>query len=395
MLAVAVVDTTLIYALRIKITPDLSGMQRGEVSSFEECADMTLDQIRREMDDKLLEEHLQYTVTCYRVDYVTLYRDEKVLSSALLMVPQGTEHARYSAYFHGTRLPEEGFNTVFGLMLPSKYKGSGGSQEIVQCALPLATAGFCVIMPDYTGYGPTVDRVHPFVYYPELFKSCLDALYAGRDVLTRLGIDCGKKIWLSGWSQGGGMSLYAQRELESGYADDFEVVANSTLAGPFNMSHFLTDMFAQPDKTFITMGLYLWGVYVLNHFSSCLERPLDRIFRIPVYGELDAVCTMPGRCVDFFQDSLRKHVMDGTDLDFMHAMEEDSSSGGWTPRGKVFLHHGKEDSVVPCFNSVDAYEGLKHSGNVWLKLYEGEGHWSFVPTYISATIEQFKGTSGD
>lgn len=392
MMAMAILDAVLTSGCSRTGLPDLSGKQRAEVTAFGLCADMDLAQIEKEMDDKLLAGCLKYPVKCYRVDYVTLYKDEKVPSSALLIVPQGVERTRYAAYFHGTRLSDEVFNTIAGFMLPSEYKGSRGSQEIVQCALPLATSGFCVIMPDYTGFGPTKDRVHPFVYYPELFKCCLDALYAGREVLGRLGLDAGKKIWLSGWSQGAGMSLYAQRELEARYKDDFEVVANSTLAGPFNICHFMSDMFEQPDKTYLTMGLYLWGTYVLNHFSEHMERPLDQIFRIPVYGQMDAVCTSPGRCKDFFRESFRTQVLDKTDKGFWSAMEEDSSNEGWTPEGRVFLHHGKDDFVVPCFNSEDVYEGLKHSGKIWLKLYEGEGHWSFVPTYMSTTIGQFRDT---
>lgn len=61
MLAVAVIDTVQTSALCKKALPDLSGMQRGKVTSFEECADMTLEQICRELDDKLLEEQRQYT----------------------------------------------------------------------------------------------------------------------------------------------------------------------------------------------------------------------------------------------------------------------------------------------------------------------------------------------
>lgn len=378
--------------LKYKDGPEKVFPERGKTVSVTENVKLSLDKVKEIVGDKNLCDELKYGVTCYKVRYRTLYENEMVDADALLIVPdyEITDTPRYAAYFHGTILPFKLEPFVF-TGLPSDFKGSTDSKDIIYCALPLAAAGYCVVTPDYTGYGPTAGQDHPFIYYPELFKSAVDGLRACRNVLKdnlNVNVD-DRKIWLSGWSQGAGLSLYAQREFESNGNSTFEVMANSTLAGPFNIVHFITDMMKNPNKLYLAIALYSWATYAINRFDENLQRPTDQLFRLDIYDQTGSLLVMSNTPEELFQDFFMKHISDGMDRDFTNALLETSTSSGWTPKANIYMFHGTDDILVPYFNMTDAVEGLKNSGKVTAFTEEGGGHDTFVPKYMARTIELF------
>lgn len=363
---------------------------------------------------------LKYEVDFYIIKYETqsglagsVFGRKIVPARSLLLVPKGIskENARYAAYFHGTVMPAKKLNDLFAMGTPADFTGHNGSQDVRHVALPLASAGYCVICPEYTGYGPTANIDHPFIYYPELAISAYDAITSGYLALTGYGldksidpgihIDPGKKLWICGWSQGGGLALYMQKQMENNpeyRGQEFEVMATSTLAGPFNVKRFMMEVIEKPDKPQLLMALYGWAAYAVNYFSPDLQRPMDQVFRPSIYSQSDAILQFGNTPRDLFQGFFISHILDGTDPVFLKVLDDDSTYEGWNPKAPVFLHHGKEDSIVPSFNSVDAHEGLdKRSANgVKLFLYTGNGsdgkalgHANFVPVYTAKTIEEF------
>ena len=58
--------------------------------------------------------------------------------------------------------------------------------------------------------------------------------------------------------------------------------------------------------------------------------------------------------------------------------------------GKVFLHHGDEDDLVPVYNTEDAYNGLTAAGGDIKKyIYPGGTHISELGNFISNTLTEF------
>ena len=371
--------------------PPSPAPERGSIYSIEKVFGMSLSEATVAVNDTLVARKLRYGIDFYKVRYWTLHETDIVRTAALFAVPrleEGTRH-RLAAYFHGTIIPLD--LPVLTSSLPSEYQGGWCIKDISYCVIPLASAGFCVVAPDYTGYGETSDRDHPFIYYPELFKSCLDGLYAARKVADSLGLDMVEKdIWLTGWSQGGGAALYVQRELEKSYTDDFTVKATSTLAGPFNIRHFMQDVMDNPTTIYPAIALYSWAGYAMNRFSPQMKRPSDQVFRVPIYSQSSSFLMMSTTPEELFQDFFMQNIRNGKDTQFLRTMEDCSTCSGWTPRAKVYLHHGTDDPIVPFFNAEDAYMGLKGSGNVELHAKKGGVHDSFVPEFIYHTIEELE-----
>lgn len=71
-------------------------------------------------------------------------------------------------------------------------------------------------------------------------------------------------------------------------------------------------------------------------------------------------------------------------------MVRNSFSSGWLPAGKVFLHHGDADNVVPYYCSTDTKTGLEAmGGDVTLHTYPGGGHATELGNFIQNTFNDF------
>jgi len=336
---------------------------------------------------------IKYGLDCYRLEYTTLYLDELVPAEALVVIPRGTPVTKVALYCHGTNVPISMGN---GGKIFCEYSGPGTGrdyQEIIDVILPLAGNGYCAIMPEYTGFCSTADRQHPFIYCPELCKCIIDALWAGREFLKSKGCTVNNDLYLCGWSQGGSAALATEKYLERDFPDKVNVKAVSTLAGPFNMVHFINSVFCNPDKYFMAIALYSWAGYAMNYFAPTMRRPGDQIYNYPIYDQVGAFIEDGSTPNELFRNYFIKGVTEKTDTVFCKVLEENSFHTGWKPKAPIFLHHGTDDMIVPCFNSVDAYEGLKDSGKIELNLYEGKGHFDFVPEYLINTLKEFNSIS--
>lgn len=390
-----------------KENPEDRDHSRREFISLESIGDVNLYKIRKMLgesvyiDSLAFGDKLKYDVSAYKLSYYTLYEDSDIVpASALVLVPKGVSEYRLAAVMHGTVVPFAGLAQSFHIGVPSTFDCNNGPQDVREMGLPIASSGFCVVMPDYTGYGPTKDRDHAFVYFPELFKSAYDGVVCARDALMdRLGKDVGKDLWICGWSQGAGLSLFMQKELENNpeYAGQFNLKAVSCVAGPFNVKRFVQFVFAEPDKLHTMIMLYSWTAYAVNRFAKGLQRKMDQIFRNPIYDQVDAFMVVGSSAGELFTDFFLKNIMNGSDDVFIRALEEDSTvidrdleKPRWVPVAPLYLHHGTADSWVPSFNSVNAYNVFRrHGADVSLYLYEGQEHTTFIPSFTSKTIDEF------
>jgi acetyl esterase/lipase len=105
---------------------------------------------------------------------------------------------------------------------------------------------------------------------------------------------------------------------------------------------------------------------------------------------MSSVLTPSHRPDEVFIDYFLGGVLDGSDPQMINLLKENSYFEGWTPVGKVFLHHGDADQVVPYFNSVDAYNGLTAAGGtVELYTYPGGDHATELGNFARTTLIDF------
>ncbi len=360
--------------------------KRGEVLETELVRELSLDQVRKLATDSIDSTYLHYPIQCYRVTYSSVYEGEPITTTALMLLPNSTEADKsLCVYMHGTNWPIEKRSAE--QKMPSNYF-SGRSQvggEVATCAIPLASSGMAVIMPDYIGFGPTADKEHPFIYYPELKNANIDGLRAMRNYLKLSGK---QDVRLAGWSQGGGAALSLHYFIQTEYNDEFNVLSSSCLSGPYNFTGMFEGVLRQTTELVPPTALCTWSVYVLNRFA--VHRNPDQIYTFTVTDQVSAMMNFAGTVWDCFRPYFTEGLLSGTDKEWIRESDKNSFHKGWKPNGKVYLHHGTKDPIVPYHNTADAYKGLTDAGgDITLYSYEGKNHFNVTFNYINHTLEDW------
>ncbi|GAA4440526.1 hypothetical protein GCM10023091_24290 [Ravibacter arvi] len=361
---------------------------RGDLVETQERGTLTKDEIVSRVTELSAGDFAQYGVSFETVTYRTVYLGRPVDSRGLLILPQGAEKTRLIMYCHGTELPSVRLNVE--KITPSLYDGGTSDfRDVRNMGLAWATAGYAVFIPDYIGFGITLGKDHPYVYYPEMFLSNIDGLLAVKKVLQQKHLDYDNRLFLTGWSQGAGAALSTHKYIQESYAGDFSVIATSGLSGPYNFSRFAETVLKKRDEKVEALPIFSWGLYALNKFSA-LKRPTDQIYTYQVYDQFASILTPSKKPGEVFSEYFLNRWTDGSDVELKKALADNSFHQGWKPTGKIFLHHGDADELVPSYNTEDAYQGLAAAGgNVKKYIYPGGGHISELGKFISNTLNEF------
>lgn len=365
--------------------------ERGSLIAFEQKGHFTARQIIENVDKLSVQGTAVHGVTYYSITYRTEYDGKQIDTKGLLIVPDDVDSVFLIAYFKGTQLPVKLLNFYDSQNeTPSNY--DGGKENFLETrnmGLTWASAGYTVFMPDYIGFGSTIDKEHPYLYYPEMFKANIDGLIATKQFIANKDLAYDNRLFLTGWSEGGGACLSAHKYIQETYTSEFTVVASSGLAGPYHFNRFIDVLLSKKDEDLNISNIFSWGVYSVNKFSD-LKRPTDQIFAYPVYDQFAAMFPPSKKISETLNNYFLSKIMDGTDVKFRQVLDKNTFSEGWRPVGKVYLHHGDADNVVYFFNSTDTRDGLTAAGgDVKLYTYPGGGHVTELENYITKTLGDF------
>jgi len=157
---------------------------------------------------------------------------EKTTASGGIMVPSGADPACQGPhpvllYAHGTSRDK------------TKNMASPQDGEASLIAAMYAAQGYIVVAPNYAGYEASTLPYHPYMNIDQQAKDMVDALTAARKGFAAVGASASSELFVSGYSQGGTVSMATQRALQ--------------LAG-----------------TPVTAGAHLSGVYALGTFGDAV-----------------------------------------------------------------------------------------------------------------------------
>lgn len=382
--------TALLFLLAVscKKEPSFPNRERGALIASGIIGSLSKNEVTDCITEFSAAAIADYDVSFYYITYRTEYQGKAIDSKGLLILPNGVDSIHLITYFHGTFIPLKLAGAA--QQTPSNYNGGKADfLEVRNIGLSWAAAGYGVFMPDYIGYGITKDKEHPYIYYPEMFRSNIDGLLAVKSFLAEKGYPEDKRLFIAGWSQGAGACLSAHKYIQEGYADKFTVVASSGLAGPYNFSGFLDDVLRRKSEEVDIISICSWAIYAANKFSD-LKRPTDQLWSYPVYDQTSAF-NPPSKIPDkIFNQYFLKGIINSSDHAMRAVIKSNSFHENWLPVGKVFLHHGDDDNIVPYFNSVDAYNGLSaQGGDIKLYTYSGGGHNTELDHYVLNTLHDF------
>ena len=389
-----------IHSLFAQSPGDLISYEQVKVRSVAEVSDLAVSRgygllMQSDTLAAMVNDLLQYPVAYYKVVYSTLDDGEPVHASGLVMIPQGLlASLPLASYQHGTIMPALK-NTA-----PSNYENFKGTRrlksnmEVNFTGSIMASHGYVVTMPDYLGYGVSADRKIDYTYTPSLATVSRDLLRAARSLCVQENVTLSGEVFLTGWSEGAGATMALHRMLESEHADEFAVVAQSSLAGYYNSSWMISN-FGRKERPDFFSPLYLWSAWVLNEHSDALNYSAGEVFR-HTYKQL------PDQLVSWWMFALRRKTPENllcedlyTQLNAGEAQEwyeaaKVNNHYDWKAEAPVYLHHGESDPVLPFFHSQIAQTAMLMQGSEVVLYSDPEGdHWSMVDSYLFRTLADF------
>jgi fermentation-respiration switch protein FrsA (DUF1100 family) len=351
--------------------------------------ELSQDQLRQQLQalNPLIAAFVRNGVKAYRITYKTKNTDGKeITASGALVVPVTTQPAAMVSVQHGTITDDA--------QAPSYFNSSS---EAYLVGSLFGSLGYIIAYPDYIGYGASKDVPHPYEHRASLASASLDMIRAAREFLAgQNGITWDKRLYLTGYSEGGFATLSLQKKIEEETGTEFNLRASSCGAGAYDKTATMRHLVSQQTSGQASNNsLYLWVLLTYDRVYG-LNRPLDRYFKQPYLASIqqqrqNARINVPLNTI--FTDAFAKGVLDGTDMPFINAVK-DNDVHDWRPRTPTRLYHGTADPLVFFFNSQNAFDAMRARGatQVTLVPLQGRDHGTAINDFLLGTFEFFSAT---
>ncbi len=323
---------------------------------------------------------VKYGVSVYKIVYHTTYQGQEVKASGLICVPDGmmTPAPVLSAQ-HGTIFAHR--------EAPTHFSGLSGFELF-------ASAGYITLIPDYLGFGESKNLFHPYYDRQHSAMAVVDMIKAAKEFYKEKQIAAGEKLFLVGYSEGGYVTLAAQKEIETNPAHSLKITAAAAGAGGYDLSSMLDDVTSGKDYSYPAYLAYLLQAY--NHTNNW-QRPLSDMFQEPYATKLPGLFNgsnsggsinreLPRDPQKLFTPAFYQGLLQPSGEQTLKKALQDNSLTNWTPQSPTRLYHGTADEIVPFQNSKDTFDGFRARGAKQVEFFpiEGGTHGSaFVPMLAS------------
>jgi dienelactone hydrolase len=201
------------------------------------------ESLARFEEGRWIREHggpLRCGVRVFRYEYLTKGgAGEAATASAALMVPTGSNPA--------CRAPHATVVTLHGTMWDQTYDlaaltdpANAAANRSLSWAAIFAAQGYVVIAPNYVGFASSSADYHPYLDYEQQSRDVIDAIAAGKRLLSAQRVRQSGKLFLTGFSQGGWVAMAVHRKLE---ATGQKLTASMPAAGSYLLTPLLDDLF--------------------------------------------------------------------------------------------------------------------------------------------------------
>jgi len=330
---------------------------------------------------------IQYDVDFYPITYNTTFNGNKIKASGLLCIPKnvpGTP-ALLSAQ-HGTMFSDQ--------EVPSNFPIAFTGFEL------FASAGFVTVIPDYIGYGASKDIIHPYYDMQSSAIAVVDMIKASKYYLKTLNKSVSDKLFLVGYSEGGYVTMAAQKEIETNTSHGLTLTAAAEGAGGYDVTGMLAKVATVPtyvDPSFF--GLFMQSYNSLYGFN----RPLTDYFKEPYASKMpqlldgsknsDGVnAELTPTLSSLFSTSFYASLSNPTAELAFKAKVAANSFPNWYPKTVTRLYHGTADQNVYIETSQSTLAKFIAAGatKVTLTPIPGGTHETTVPYMMGDALPWFK-----
>lgn len=329
---------------------------------------------------------LRFDIAVYKIKYRTPYASGEIEVSGLLSIPVNASAA----------LP------LLSIQHPTMLLKAEAPSVRQEIAAPdfFAGMGYITMQSDYIGYGESSSYFHP--YYDKAYSaSCvLDVIEAVLDFLKQKEIQTNGKLFLAGYSEGGYVTLAAQRALEKNRSLPLELIAVAAGAGGYDLFGMLSDFttgsgsHVQPSYiVFLIMAYertYLWNKSLEYYFSKEYAALIPELMD----GTHDSAyinSKLTGNLALLFNPDFYRNLTGTGEMELKKALFVNSLSD-WKPLAPLRLYHGTNDEIIPFRNSEMTYSNfLEHqAGHVEFISLAAPSHAAGIQPMLASVVPWFK-----
>ncbi len=314
-----------------------------------------------------------YDVDIYRITYNTTYQDSGIIASGIVCIPNAPEAFPILSFQNGTNTSH---NNAPSVSIANSYF------TLLQS---LAGNGYILLIPDYFGFGSSVDILHPYYQKETNNQAIIDMIYAARELLDYYegNATYTETCFLMGYSQGGWATLSALKEIESNQDIDFSVKAASCGAGAYNLINVANDIL---ERDTFPGPLYLpYYIYSHQQYGS-IHDPLEKFFKEPYSYDIPVLFNgnytnseVNNHLTDAIADLITADMINNLNVseDFLELRTdlEHNSVEAWLVNSLLRFYHGNADNNVPINQSISIFNDFLSLGNnaEIVKYYELDG----------------------
>lgn len=327
---------------------------------------------------------MKYNVQIWEITYETIYKGSNIIASGRAFIPLGNrEEFSYLTFAHGT--------IVANKDAPSELS-IANIETFVYAAM--ASTGLITVVPDFIGFGSSKEIMHPYYVEETSALAVIDGLRAVRELMNQEEIRSDAELYLSGFSEGGYVSMATHKYIEEKGLEYFNLKASFLACGGYDMKG-VRDFFF--DQHIYERPYFM--AYIAESYRSYYD--IDTSWASQIFNE-----PYSKRVINIFDG-----ISDGSQINsklndtvavliaanFLSNPEnkkfskisdlfEQNSLLDWIPNIPVYLFHGDADITIPYQNSVDTYDAFLALGGspetITLTAFEGADHYTAVIPYL-------------
>jgi pimeloyl-ACP methyl ester carboxylesterase len=215
----------------------------------------------------------KYDVEYYKMVYNTTFKGKVIQVSGLLGIPKNVPvtPSLLSAQ-HGT---------MFKLSdAPSNFPSTFSGFEL------FASAGYVTIIPDFIGYGVSQNITHPYYDQESSGTTVVDMIKAAKYFMYKKNAALTERLFLIGYSEGGYVTMAAQKEIETNPSHKLTVTAAAAGAGGYDLTVFLSVIATTP-----TYAAPSFLTFLVKAYNSTYDwnRPYSDFFQEPYASRIPAL----------------------------------------------------------------------------------------------------------
>jgi pimeloyl-ACP methyl ester carboxylesterase len=325
---------------------------------------------------------VKYDVEFFKFNYNTTFKGKQIQASGLLALPKNMPAA--------PSLISAQHGTIFRFAdAPSNFPGAFTGFEL------FAGAGFATIIPDYIGYGASQNIAHPYYDQQSSGIAVVDMIKAAKYYFAKQNIATSNRLFLIGYSEGGYVTMAAQKEIETNASHNLTLTAAAEGAGGYDLTGMLsaiatTTDYATPSYLALLMrgydSTYNWN----RPFSDFFQQPYAT--RVPALlngslaqQEIDA--QLSHSPVALLTPAFYSNLTSATGETALKQQLAANSFLTWVPKSPTRLYHGTADEAVFFQTSLSTFNRFKAAGatNVEFFPFAGGTHETSVqPMMLNA-----------